>query len=93
MRQLLSAKASATHQTDTSFEGAVGTVFEFIGNPHLLWANGDLEDKRLVLKLAFAKKVPFNKDIGFGTTALALPFRVLEDFCASDCEMVEDRSA
>ena len=53
-RTMLSAQASQMLGIDTSFEDAVGTVFDFIGDPHSLWVNGDMEDKRLTLKMAFS---------------------------------------
>lgn len=86
---LLSAEAQQREQVDTSFEGAVGTVFDFIGNPHSLWTNGDFEDKRLVLKLAFARKLPYSRETGFGTGAEALPFAVLAKLSGKNKEMVE----
>lgn len=86
---LLSSEAQQVAQVDTSFEGAVGTVFDFIGNPHSLWANGDFEDKRLVLKLAFARKLAYSEDKGFGTGAEALPFSILAGLEGKKKEMVE----
>lgn len=85
---LLSSEAQQMGQVDTSFEGAVGTVFDFIGNPHSLWANGGFEDKRLVLKLAFARKLAYSKDRGFGTGAEALPFSMLAGLSGQKGKMV-----
>lgn len=89
-RQILSAQAKEMHKVDTSRDGAVGTVFDFIKNPHSLWSNGDLEDKRLVLKLAFAKQLPFSKESGFGTAAYSLPFLVLRDIHSQESKVVEE---
>ncbi len=87
-RDALSAQAREMFGVDTSLEGAVGTVFDFIENPLSIWENGDFEDKRLVLKLAFAKKIPYCKENGFGTAAMSLPFKVLKDFEAGKSKMV-----
>lgn len=87
-RQLLSAQAAEAFQTDTSFEGALGTVFDFIENPLSIWDNGDLDDKRLVLNLAFAKQVAFDRQTGFGTALTSLPFRVFQDLKAGKYKMV-----
>ena len=89
-RQLLSAQASQVRNVNTGFESAVGTVFEFISNPHSVWENGDLEAKRLVLKLAFAKQLPFSKERGFGTAAYSLPFSVLRDLHTPEYKLVEE---
>ena len=88
-RDLLSAQASQVYDVDTSLEGAVGTVFDFIKNPYSLWDNGDLKEKRLVIKLAFAKRLPYAKNVGFGTAGKALPFTILEDITSGKTKMVE----
>ncbi|MAR56065.1 MAG: hypothetical protein CMM93_02685 [Rickettsiales bacterium] len=90
-RTILSEQARQMIEIDTSFETAVGTVFEFIGNPYSLWANGDFEDKRLTLKLAFSQQMPFDKETGFGTAAMSLPFKVMSDLNAQKSGMVEPR--
>jgi site-specific DNA recombinase len=87
-RQLVAAQAAQSYQVDTTFEGALGTVFDFIGNPLSLWESGDLEDKRLVLKLAFAKKIPFDKETGFGTAVTSLPFTVFRGLSTGKERMV-----
>jgi site-specific DNA recombinase len=89
-RQILSAQAKEMHKVDTSIEGALGTVFDFIGKPLSLWDSDDLDDKRLVLKLAFAKQLPFSKDSGFGTAAYSLPFSVLRDIHSQESKVVEE---
>lgn len=78
-RAMLSEHARHMMEVDTSFESAVGTVFDFVGDPYSLWANGDFEDKRLTLKLAFAGQMPFDRETGFGTTPFSLPFKVMSD--------------
>ncbi len=88
-RNLLSAQAHQSESVDTSFEGAVGTVFDFLSNPQSLWANGDLEDKHLVIKLAFAKRLPYCRDHGFGTVSKSLPFTVLGGLDTQKGEMVD----
>ncbi len=88
-RRVLAAQARAMSGVDTSFESAVGTVFDFIRNPHGIWVNGDLQDKRLVMKLAFAKKLPFSRENKFGTAAISLPFSVLREMTPVKKEMVE----
>ncbi len=77
------------YSIDTSFDDALETVFDFIGNPHGMWANGDLEDKRRVLKLAFAKRLPYSSKEGFGTALTSLPFTVFREMAAGKVEMVE----
>lgn len=86
---LISAQAKQSYKIDTSYESAVGTVFDFIGNPYSIWSNGDLEEKRLVMNLTFTKKLIYENRRGFGTVGKALPFTVLEDISKGKSKMVE----
>ncbi len=88
-RQILSSQAAQMFETNTSYEDAVGTVFNFIRNPHGIWVNGDIEDKRLVMKLAFAKRIPYCRNEGLGTAEMTLPFSVLADISNGKYKMVE----
>lgn len=72
-----------------SFDETFRTAFEFLGNPHKIWVSGGIEDKRTVLKLAFAEKLAYRRNEGFRTAATALPFRVLSDFQRGNKGMVE----
>ena len=47
-----------------------------------------LEDKRTVLKLVFATKLPYDRNEGFRTAQYALPFSLLEDLRQGQYEMV-----
>lgn len=47
-----------------------------------------LEDKRMVLKLAFAEKLPYCRNDGFRTARYALPFALLEGLGQGNYEMV-----
>lgn len=89
-RQLLAVEVTQARQIDTSVDGALGTVLDFIENPLSMWENGDLEDKRLVLKLAFAKPVTFDKETGLGTAVTSLPFTVFRGLSAGKEGMVEE---
>ena len=88
-RDMVSAQAKEVYAVDTSYEGAVGTVFDFIGNPYSIWDNGDLDDKRLVMNLAFSRRLQYTRNEGFGTAGKALPFTVLGDISSGKCKMVE----
>jgi hypothetical protein len=46
------------------------------------------EDKRMVLKLAFADNLTYVRNAGFRTANLALPFKALADFSTGNLEMV-----
>ena len=87
-RGILAAEVAQCGQVDTSYDGALGTVLDFLGNPLAMWQNGDLDDKRLVLKLAFAKPFTYGKETGLGTTVNSLPFTVFQGSEGSESKMV-----
>ena len=62
---------------------------EPIKNPLNYWQNGDLEKRRLLLKMVFSQKVPYSKISGFETANLWLPIRVFERFQSSNYQQVE----
>ncbi len=76
----LSGKLAETTDEPLDFENTFQTAFHFIGNPHRMWVSGDIGDKRLVLKLTFDGQLPYRRNVGFQTAALALPFKVLRGF-------------
>jgi len=62
-----------------SFDETLRTAFDFLENPWKLWVSERLEDKRAVLKLAFADRLAYVRNQGFRTANLALPFKALAD--------------
>lgn len=62
------------------FDETFRTAFSFLSNPHKIWCSDRLENKRTVLKLAFADKLSYCRNEGFRTAPYALPFALLEDF-------------
>ncbi|GJL61335.1 MAG: hypothetical protein NPIRA03_41920 [Nitrospirales bacterium] len=71
-----------------SFDESFRTAFDFLGNPYKLWGSGRLEDQRMVLRLAFSEKLPYDRNGGYRTAQTALPFKVLGEFQAGESEMV-----
>lgn len=69
------------------FEKKVRTALGFLANPWNLWRSERLEDKRTVLKLAFAKRLEYRRNEGFRTANLSLPFKLLDTISGSDLEM------
>ena len=63
-----------------SFDETVRTTLDFLSNPWKLWASGRLEDRRAVLKLAFADRLVYSRNEGVRTANTTLPFKVLGVF-------------
>ena len=48
------------------------------------------EDKRAVLKLVFAERLPYHRNEGYRTAKTSLPFKALEDIHMGKFEMVPE---
>lgn len=64
------------------------TAMEFLSNPCNLWASSRFEDKRAVLKMAFADRLTYVRGEGYRTAKTTLPFSVLGGFCGQKGKMV-----
>ena len=71
------------------FGTAVDVVYNFLKNPYGQWVNGDLNAKRLVLKLVFSGDLVYDREKGFGTAEVALPLKVFSLFGVPKTQDVE----
>src|SRR5690606_25779883 len=53
--------------------------FDFLANPSRLWHSPRVEDRRAVLKLVFAEKLPYARGEGYRTAKISTPFKMLGD--------------
>lgn len=60
-----------------SFNETYRTAFDFLANPCRLWHSPHIEDRRAVLKLVFAEKLPYARGEGYRTAQIAMPFKML----------------
>ncbi len=60
-----------------SFEEKLEPVLTFLANPFKIWASGKIELRRLVLKLAFADRIQYDRFEGARTPEIAFPFKAL----------------
>ena len=74
------------------FDEALRTALDFLANPCRFWHSPRLEDRRALLKLAFAERLAYTREEGFRTANLSLPFKVLEDFRSGKCVMARPPS-
>lgn len=70
-----------------SFDRTLRTALDFLANPRKLRPSERLEDKRTVLKLVFATRLPYVRNEGFRTAVLSLPFKVLGGIQGGECGM------
>ena len=70
------------------FNSSHRTALEFLQNPLNLWKTGHFSDRRAVLKMVFAERLPYARGEGFRTALTSSPFRVLSHLERGDSEMV-----
>ena len=70
-----------------SFDETIRTALDFLGNLNRLWASEHLEEKRIVLKLAFSDRLAYDRNEGLRTPTLAMPFKVLREISSGKKEM------
>ena len=84
-----SAAAERNAPGDEEFGTALQRVFDFLGRPHQLWNNGNLEQRRIIQSLMFTGPIEYSVSEGFGTTKFSLPFKLLQLDRQEEPELVE----
>jgi site-specific DNA recombinase len=69
------------------FDDSFRTALEFLASPWNLWKSDRMEDKQMALKLTFPNRLLFDRNDGFRTPELSLPFKALGDFSVLKREM------
>lgn len=75
---LLREKLGKQIITRDDFGTALEEVFMVLKSPYDYWVSGEINSKRLALRLVFADQIAYSTKSGFGTPELALPVRVFE---------------
>ena len=70
------------------FKEVYRTAFEFLSNPWNLWVSEHFEDRRAVLKLVFAERLPYDRNKGYRTAKTSRVFNALEAFRMEKSDMV-----
>lgn len=71
-----------------SFEDSFRTAMTFFGNPQKLWDSGDIEQRRMLLRMAFSDRITYDRNQGFRTASIAQPFKLLEHLKTGENAMV-----
>lgn len=90
-KAMLSENAKQTPENRGKFEDVLELALCFLANPYKLWASGDLANRRLVLKMTFAKRLAYHRNQGYRTPEISIPFKLLQEITDSECEMVPGR--
>ena len=76
MKEKLRRNTKPRHGFDEAFEPACA----FLANPYNLWASGQFTAQKLVLRLGFQDRIAYDRNAGFRTPSISLPFKLLIDF-------------
>lgn len=76
-KHAIKERMAAMGRPASSFDETLRTALDFVGNPWNLWASGNLEDRRTVLKLVFSDRLRYTRKNGLRTADLSLPFKLL----------------
>lgn len=85
---VLKERMASAGRPVSSFETTARTALSFLANPWLLWSSGKLEQRRMVVRLAFADRLTYVRNSGYRTADLALPFKLLADLSRNESRMV-----
>ncbi len=84
---VLAENIAKTGRPVRGFDETLRTAFDFLASPWNLWTSERLEDKRTVLKLAFADRLAYVRNQGFRTPDFSLPFKALGGVGGQDYEL------
>lgn len=83
-KALLSENLTKQTPAKGVFDEKLELALDFITNPWNIWKNGHANTRRLVLKLAFAGPVPYDRKTGARTPEKSLPFKAIGHICGDD---------
>lgn len=67
-----------------SFDETYRTAMTFLENPYKIWISDRLVDKKAVLKLAFASPLSYQRNEGFRTAEISIPFNIIKELSMID---------
>ena len=85
---LAEQKLAQTAQFGTKKTEKIELALSFLTNPKKLWDSGAMDHRRLVLKLAFAERLPYVRNQGYRTPRTTLPFKAFRGDCMGNFKMV-----
>lgn len=87
-RTALNEKIKLCGRPLDTFENTFRTAINFLGNPLSLWESECIQQRRLLIRMAFSDRMTYDRNKGFRTAAFSQPFAVLEDLRQGNLEMV-----
>jgi hypothetical protein len=85
----LDQKAATAAEPAAEFGTQFDRVRDRLKSPYAVWKTGDLETKRRLARMVFAGPLPYDRETGFGTPAVTLPFLVVKRLAGQKSDMVD----
>src|SRR5262249_27237293 len=85
-RLRLGGRVEKPNKGDYDFELALERVFRFIKDPLQMWQTGNLQERRLVLRLVFSEPLVYSRGTGFGTPTFSPPIAIA---CVPELDKME----
>ncbi len=82
-------KRGRVEQGPVSVGTAFDAIVEYLKDPEYLWVNGNLDDKRRVLKLVFAERFTYDREKSVGTAKLSVLYELFGHFRGRKYQDVE----
>ncbi len=76
-KALMASKLAAKQDGTASFEDTLELAIQFLSSPWKIWESGNIHARRLVLKLAFASPIHYDRKEGARTPEFSFPFKAL----------------
>ncbi len=88
---VIAEKIAAGAGPRQAFEELFERAMTFLSSPWKIWTSGDFAMRRLVLRLAFADRIPYRRGEGFSNAKFALPFNILKELHMSEKTMARPK--
>ena len=86
-RLVLDEQGRKTERPRHTFDEMFELAMSYLANPWKLWASGNTEHRRTVLRLTFAERLTYCRKNGFSNPNFSLPFKVLGAIQGEEKEM------
>lgn len=78
-KEVLKEKVAKCGRPARDYDTTFQTATDFLSKPWNLWETGRLEDRRAMMKLVFGGHIKFDRESGFQTPEISLPFKALKE--------------
>ncbi|MEP2987846.1 MAG: recombinase family protein [Parasphingorhabdus sp.] len=90
-KMVLNEKIAKCGTPIRGYDETFQTAMQFLSNPWNLWETERLEDRRAMLKLVFGGHIKYDRENGFQTPEISLPFKALKGISGQENGMAHPR--